>query len=69
MFLLSSAWRDISGQIETDRFSTVRTMIAEISTKKTQAKAFSYFAVGSTLGIFIGPLIGMFIVIVDTCDS
>jgi hypothetical protein len=33
-------------------------MIAENSTKKTQARAFSYFAFSGNLGIFIGPLLG-----------
>ena len=38
---------------------TLRTMYSEISTKKTQAKAFSYFAFGGNLGITLGPLLGM----------
>lgn len=37
---------------------TVRAMFSENSTKKTQAKAFSYFAFAGNLGIFIGPLLG-----------
>ena len=37
---------------------TVRTMITENSTPKTQARAFSFFAFASNLGIFLGPLIG-----------
>ncbi|KAG0645988.1 GTP-mannose-1-phosphate guanylyltransferase [Hyphodiscus hymeniophilus] len=37
---------------------TIRAMISENSTKKTQARAFSFFAFTSNLGIFIGPLIG-----------
>ncbi|PSK59155.1 hypothetical protein B9Z65_3479 [Elsinoe australis] len=37
---------------------TVRAMFGEISTKKTQARAFSYFAVAGNIGIFIGPFIG-----------
>ncbi|KAJ5246727.1 hypothetical protein N7468_001710 [Penicillium chermesinum] len=37
---------------------TVRTMIAEHSTPKTQARAFSWFAFAGNLGIFLGPLIG-----------
>ncbi|KAF2744515.1 MFS general substrate transporter [Sporormia fimetaria CBS 119925] len=37
---------------------TVRTMITEHSTKKTQARAFSYFAFAGNLGIFIGPFLG-----------
>jgi MFS family permease len=37
---------------------TIRTMIAEHSTPKTQAQAFSWFAFGGNLGIFLGPLLG-----------
>jgi len=37
---------------------TVRSMITENSTPRTQARAFSFFAVAGNLGIFIGPLIG-----------
>lgn len=37
---------------------TLRSMFSEISTKHTQARAFSYFAFGGNLGICIGPLIG-----------
>ncbi|OCK85277.1 MFS transporter [Lepidopterella palustris CBS 459.81] len=37
---------------------TVRTMITENSTQKTQARAFSYFAFIGNMGIFIGPFIG-----------
>ncbi|KAF2274208.1 MFS general substrate transporter [Westerdykella ornata] len=37
---------------------TVRTMISENSTKKTQARAFSYFAFTGNLGICVGPFIG-----------
>ena len=37
---------------------TVRSMITENSTPKTQARSFSFFAVAGNLGIFIGPLIG-----------
>lgn len=37
---------------------TVRTMISEHSTRRTQALAFSWFAVAGNLGIFVGPLIG-----------
>ena len=37
---------------------TIRTLITENSTPKTQARAFSYFAFTGNLGIFIGPLIG-----------
>lgn len=38
---------------------TIRTMISENSTKRTQAKAFSYFAFTSNVGIFLGPFIGV----------
>ncbi|KAH8705243.1 major facilitator superfamily domain-containing protein [Talaromyces proteolyticus] len=37
---------------------TVRTAISENSTPKTQARAFSYFALFSNLGICVGPLLG-----------
>jgi len=37
---------------------TVRAMLSELSTKHTQARAFSFFAFAYNLGIFIGPLIG-----------
>ncbi|KAJ7191719.1 tetracycline:hydrogen antiporter-like protein [Mycena pura] len=37
---------------------TVRAMITENSTARTQAKAFSFFAFASNIGIFLGPLIG-----------
>jgi MFS family permease len=37
---------------------TIRTMIAEHSTTKTQARAFSWFAFSGNLGIFLGPLMG-----------
>jgi MFS family permease len=33
-------------------------MISELSTPKTQAQAFSYFAVAGNIGIFLGPLLG-----------
>lgn len=36
----------------------IRTMIAEHSTPETQARAFSWFAFGGNIGIFVGPLIG-----------
>jgi MFS family permease len=36
----------------------IRTMIAEISTKDTQATAYGWFAFAGNIGIFIGPLIG-----------
>ncbi|KAK5658851.1 hypothetical protein OQA88_1665 [Cercophora sp. LCS_1] len=37
---------------------TIRTMISEHSTSKTQARAFSWFAFAGNLGILVGPLIG-----------
>ena len=37
---------------------TIRAMITELSTKQTQARAFSIFAFASNLGIFLGPIIG-----------
>ncbi|KAK3396307.1 MFS general substrate transporter [Sordaria brevicollis] len=37
---------------------TIRTMISEHSTAKTQARAFSWFAFTGNLGILFGPLIG-----------
>ncbi|CAG8011114.1 unnamed protein product [Penicillium olsonii] len=37
---------------------TIRTMVAEHSTPKTQARAFSWFAFSGNLGIFLGPLMG-----------
>jgi Na+/melibiose symporter-like transporter len=36
----------------------IRTMIAENSTPKTQAKAFGWFSIGGNLGIFLGPVVG-----------
>ncbi|KAH7162221.1 major facilitator superfamily domain-containing protein [Dactylonectria estremocensis] len=36
----------------------IRTMIAEHSTKETQARAYSWFAFAGNIGIFLGPLIG-----------
>lgn len=39
--------------------STVRTMLSENSTFKTQARAFSLFAFAGNVGIFLGPVIGM----------
>lgn len=38
--------------------ATIRTMLAENSTKQTQARIFSWFAVTGNLGIFLGPLVG-----------
>ncbi|GKT56468.1 major facilitator superfamily transporter [Colletotrichum tofieldiae] len=37
---------------------TMRTMVAEHSTPKTQARAFSWFAFSGNLGLFLGPLLG-----------
>ncbi|KAF2787241.1 MFS general substrate transporter [Melanomma pulvis-pyrius CBS 109.77] len=37
---------------------TVRAMITENSTKKTQARAFTYFAFAGNLGVFIGSFLG-----------
>jgi MFS family permease len=37
---------------------TIRAMISEHSTAKTQARAFSWLAFSGNVGIFIGPLIG-----------
>ncbi|EXJ96095.1 hypothetical protein A1O1_01221 [Capronia coronata CBS 617.96] len=37
---------------------TIRTMITEHSTQKTQARAFSFFAFSGNIGIFLGPLLG-----------
>lgn len=37
-------------------------MIAENSTPTTKARAFSYFAFSTNVGIFLGPTIGMIFV-------
>ncbi|KAI0158023.1 MFS general substrate transporter [Hypoxylon sp. FL1284] len=37
---------------------TIRTMIAEHSTPRTQARSFSWFAFSGNAGLFFGPLIG-----------
>ncbi len=37
---------------------TIRTMIAEHSTPRTQARSFSWFAFAGNIGIFVGPLLG-----------
>lgn len=37
---------------------TIRAMVAEHSTPKTQARAFSWFAFSGNIGLFLGPLIG-----------
>lgn len=42
---------------------TLRTMITENSTPKTQARAFSFFAFSGNVGIFLGPLLGMFLML------
>jgi MFS family permease len=44
--------------VQADQSRTVRAMLTENSTKKTQARAFSYFAIAGNMGIFFGPLIG-----------
>jgi MFS family permease len=36
----------------------IRTMIAENSTPKTQAKTFGWFSIGGNLGMFLGPVVG-----------
>lgn len=38
---------------------TMRTMLSEFSTKKTEARAFSLFAVAGNIGILVGPLMGL----------
>lgn len=50
-------FRSIAG-IFAGTIVTIRTMITEHSTSKTQARAFSWFAFTGNLGIFIGPLLG-----------
>lgn len=37
---------------------TIRTMLTEVSTPRTQAMAFSWFAFSGNMGIFLGPLLG-----------
>ena len=37
---------------------TIRTMLAEHSTAKTQARVFAWFSVGGNVGILVGPLLG-----------
>lgn len=37
---------------------TIRTMLSELSTSQTQAKAFSWFAFSGNLGILLGPVLG-----------
>lgn len=36
----------------------IRTMVTENSTPATQARAFSWFAFGGNMGVFLGPIIG-----------
>lgn len=50
-------YRSIAG-IFAGTIVTLRTMLAEHSTPRTQAIAFSWFAFSGNLGIFLGPLIG-----------
>lgn len=38
---------------------TIRAMLSEVTTKRTQARAFSWYMFAKNLGIFIGPLIGI----------
>lgn len=40
---------------------TVRTMLSENTTKSTQGRAFSWYMFTRNLGIFLGPLVGMFV--------
>lgn len=37
-------------------------MITENSTPETKAKAFSFFAFSTNVGIFLGPMIGMVLI-------
>ncbi|KAI1372827.1 MFS general substrate transporter [Hypoxylon crocopeplum] len=37
---------------------TIRAMVAEHSTPRTQARAFSWFAFSGNIGLFLGPLLG-----------
>ena len=45
---------------------TVRTMLSENTTKKTQGRAFSWYMFTRNLGIFIGPLVGMTTLLLQT---
>jgi MFS-type transporter involved in bile tolerance (Atg22 family) len=72
--LFSPSFFDISSQFQVLDFGyggcngsmlmemnrTVRAMMTENSTPRTQARAFSFFAFSGNVGIFLGPLIGMF---------
>ena len=37
---------------------TIRTMLQELSTKRSQARVMSWFAFSGNLGIFLGPIVG-----------
>ena len=39
---------------------TIRTMLSENTTKETQGKAFSWYMFTRNLGIFLGPIVGIF---------
>ncbi|KAF4119330.1 Vacuole effluxer Atg22 like [Geosmithia morbida] len=58
----TSPWQMIAFRCLAGIFSgsglIIRTMLSELSTPQTQAQAFSWFAFGSNIGIFVGPLIG-----------
>ncbi|CBX96864.1 hypothetical protein IAQ61_008186 [Plenodomus lingam] len=60
--LSSNLWQMVVFRCMSGVFSgtvvTVRAMLSEMSTKKTQATAFSLFAFFNNLGIFFGPLLG-----------
>jgi len=49
----------VDGEFCVDESRTIRAMISENSTKKTQATAFSYFSFAGNMGICVGPLVGM----------
>jgi MFS family permease len=51
-------FRCLSGALSANVL-TVRTMISENCSLKTQARAFSLFSFAGSFGIFIGPVIGM----------
>ncbi|EJD35023.1 MFS general substrate transporter [Auricularia subglabra TFB-10046 SS5] len=60
--LAGSVWQMIALRSLAGAFGgatvTVRTMLSENSTPRTQARAFSLFQFAANVGIFIGPLIG-----------
>ncbi|KAI9902419.1 hypothetical protein N3K66_001771 [Trichothecium roseum] len=60
--LATSLWQMILFRCLAGVFSgsslVIRTMISEHSTPGTQARAFSWFAFGGNLGIFLGPIVG-----------